>query len=64
MIICLNQVPGVEADDVIGTLASRSVSDGYKVISVICFHCGIDFIDLALGCMLKCYMSYKVWTNS
>ncbi|XP_063938767.1 uncharacterized protein LOC108199388 isoform X3 [Daucus carota subsp. sativus] len=25
------EVPGVEADDVIGTLASRSVSDGYKV---------------------------------
>jgi 5'-3' exonuclease len=26
------QVPGVEADDVIGTLAARSVDDGYKVI--------------------------------
>ena len=25
------QVPGVEADDVIGTLAVRSVGDGYKV---------------------------------
>jgi 5'-3' exonuclease len=26
------QVPGVEADDVIGTLAARSVDAGYKVI--------------------------------
>lgn len=26
------QVPGVEADDVIGTLAVRSVDDGYKVM--------------------------------
>lgn len=25
------QVPGVEADDVIGTLAVRSVNDGFKV---------------------------------
>uniref|UniRef100_A0A2N9HWL3 5'-3' exonuclease alpha-helical arch N-terminal domain-containing protein n=1 Tax=Fagus sylvatica TaxID=28930 RepID=A0A2N9HWL3_FAGSY len=26
------EVPGVEADDVIGTLAARSVDAGYKVI--------------------------------
>jgi 5'-3' exonuclease len=26
------QVPGVEADDVIGTLAVNSVKDGFKVI--------------------------------
>lgn len=28
------QVPGVEADDVIGTLAKRSVDAGFKVISL------------------------------
>lgn len=32
-------MPGVEADDVIGTLALRSVSDGYKVFCVIYIHC-------------------------
>lgn len=37
----VKQVPGVEADDVIGTLASRSVSDGYKVICVIYIRCVI-----------------------
>lgn len=28
---CQLQVPGVEADDVVGTLAVNSVSAGYKV---------------------------------
>ena len=28
----IKQVPGVEADDVIGTLAIKSVASGYKVL--------------------------------
>ena len=35
------QVPGVEADDVIGTLAVNSVSAGYKVNT-----CTIDLFQL------------------
>lgn len=30
----LKQVPGVEADDVIGTLAVKSVNAGFKVFSL------------------------------
>ncbi|KAK3001072.1 hypothetical protein RJ639_020288 [Escallonia herrerae] len=35
MSIKVIEVPGVEADDVIGTLALRSVDAGYKVVSLV-----------------------------
>lgn len=47
-----SQVPGVEADDVIGTLAVRSVDDGYKVsiLNHLNFHMGIihAFISVSI----------------
>jgi len=32
VLLIFMQVPGVEADDVIGTLALKSVEEGYKVL--------------------------------
>jgi 5'-3' exonuclease len=42
------QVPGVEADDVIGTLAVNSVSAGYKVTT-----CTIDLLQLSYPLFIK-----------